>query len=142
MIAMALACRPTLLIADEPTTALDVTIQAQVLELLDDLQREYEMAVLFITHDLNLARRFTSRVGVMERGVLVESGDTEQVLSRPVHPYTQRLVDSRPVRDTVDDSGRYRTDSPRRATSASSSTRVERSSARSHLPPLPMSASR
>ena len=102
MIAMALACQPALLIADEPTTALDVTIQAQVLELLDGLQREYEMAVLFITHDLSLARRFTSRIGVMERGVLVESGGTEQVLTRPAHPYTQRLVDSRPVRDVAD----------------------------------------
>jgi microcin C transport system ATP-binding protein len=99
MIAMALACRPSLLIADEPTTALDVTIQAQVLELLDELQREYRMAVLFITHDLNLARRFTSRVGVMERGVLVESGPTGRVLSAPAHPYTRRLVDSRPRRE-------------------------------------------
>jgi microcin C transport system ATP-binding protein len=99
MIAMALACRPSLLIADEPTTALDVTIQAQVLELLDELQREYQMAVLFITHDLNLARRFTSRVGVMEHGVLVEIGATEDVLIRPKHPYTQRLVDSRPRRE-------------------------------------------
>jgi microcin C transport system ATP-binding protein len=98
MIAMALACRPRLLIADEPTTALDVTIQAQVLDLLDDLQREYQMAVLFITHDLNLARRFTSRVGVMQTGVLVEVGPSEDVLRRPQHPYTQRLVDSRPVR--------------------------------------------
>ena len=99
MIAMALACRPSLLIADEPTTALDVTIQAQVLELLDELQREYQMAVLFITHDLNLARRFTSRVGVMEHGVLVEIGATEDVLTRPQHPYTRRLVDSRPQRE-------------------------------------------
>jgi len=99
MIAMALACRPSLLIADEPTTALDVTIQAQVLELLDDLQREYQMAVLFITHDLDLARRFTSRIGVLERGVLVESGATATVLTAPVHPYTRRLVDSRPRRD-------------------------------------------
>ena len=99
MIAMALACRPSLLIADEPTTALDVTIQAQVLELLDELQREYQMAVLFITHDLNLARHFTSRVGVMEHGVLVEIGATEDVLTRPQHPYTRRLVDSRPQRE-------------------------------------------
>ena len=99
MIAMALACRPSLLIADEPTTALDVTIQAQVLELLDELQREYQMAVLFITHDLNLARRFTSRVGVMEQGVLVEIGRTEEVLIRPQHAYTRRLVDSRPRRE-------------------------------------------
>jgi microcin C transport system ATP-binding protein len=99
MIAMALACRPSLLIADEPTTALDVTIQAQVLELLDALQRELGMAMLFITHDLNLARRFTSRIGVLERGVLVEQGATEEVLARPRHPYTKRLVDSRPRRE-------------------------------------------
>ena len=99
MIAMALACRPSLLIADEPTTALDVTIQWQVLELLDELQREFGMAVLFITHDLNLARRFTDRVGVMEQGRLVETGPAEQVLTQPTHPYTQRLVDSRPQRE-------------------------------------------
>ncbi|MEO7010454.1 MAG: ATP-binding cassette domain-containing protein, partial [Caldimonas sp.] len=74
MIAMALACRPKLLIADEPTTALDVTIQAQILALLDELQRELGMALLFITHDLNLVQRFSHRVGVMERGRLVESG--------------------------------------------------------------------
>ena len=76
MIAMALACKPKLLIADEPTTALDVTIQAQILALLDELQREMGMALLFITHDLNLVRRFTHRVGVMERGRLVEIGET------------------------------------------------------------------
>ena len=76
MIAMALACTPQLLICDEPTTALDVTIQAQILALLDELQREMGMALLFITHDLNLVRRFTHRVGVMERGRLVEIGDT------------------------------------------------------------------
>ena len=88
MIAMALACRPKLLIADEPTTALDVTIQAQILALLDDLQREFGMAILFITHDLNLVRRFTHRVGVMERGRLVEQGCTDDVFARsaaPVH---------------------------------------------------------
>jgi microcin C transport system ATP-binding protein len=96
MIAMALACRPKLLIADEPTTALDVTLQVQILDLLDQLQRETKMAVLFITHDLNLVRRFSQRVGVMERGVLVESGPTERVFARPQHPYTQRLIDSRP----------------------------------------------
>ena len=98
MIAMALACRPKLLIADEPTTALDVTIQAQILTLLDDLQREYGMAILFITHDLNLVRRFCHRVGVMERGKLVEQGDTAEVFARPQHPYTIKLINSRPVR--------------------------------------------
>ncbi|HEU0204579.1 MAG TPA: dipeptide ABC transporter ATP-binding protein [Burkholderiaceae bacterium] len=98
MIAMALACRPQLLIADEPTTALDVTIQAQILDLLDALQAEMGMAVLFITHDLNLVRRFSHRVGVMERGKLVEIGDTQQVFADPQHAYTQRLLASRPQR--------------------------------------------
>jgi microcin C transport system ATP-binding protein len=98
MIAMALACRPKLLIADEPTTALDVTIQAQILALLDDLQREFGMAILFITHDLALVRRFTHRVGVMEKGMLVESGPTEAVFSQPQHPYTVRLLNSRAER--------------------------------------------
>src|SRR5512137_564088 len=99
MIAMALACRPRLLICDEPTTALDVTIQAQILALLDELQAEMGMAVLFITHDLNLVRRFTHRIGVMERGRLVEVGDTAGVFDRPRHPYTIRLVGSRPERE-------------------------------------------
>ena len=98
MIAMALACRPKLLICDEPTTALDVTIQAQILALLDDLQRELGMALLFITHDLNLVRRFTHRVGVMERGKLVESGDTATVFANPQHAYTRKLLASRPQR--------------------------------------------
>ncbi len=98
MIAMALACKPRLLIADEPTTALDVTIQAQILALLDELQREMGMAVLFITHDLNLVQRFTDRVGVMERGVLVECGDTAEVFARPQHAYTRRLLATRPQR--------------------------------------------
>src|SRR6185369_15624038 len=96
MTAMALACRPKLLICDEPTTALDVTIQAQILALLDALQAEMGMALLFITHDLNLVRRFTHRVGVMERGRLVETGPTEQVFAAPQHAYTRRLLASRP----------------------------------------------
>ncbi len=99
MIAMALACNPKLLIADEPTTALDVTIQAQIVALLDDLQREFGMAILFITHNLNLVRRFTHRVGVMERGRLVEQGVTEDVFARPQHAYTIRLINSRPRRE-------------------------------------------
>ena len=98
MIAMALACRPRLLICDEPTTALDVTIQAQILALLDELQAEMGMALLFITHDLNLVRRFTHRVGVMERGVLVEIGATAEVFAHPQHPYTKKLMASRPQR--------------------------------------------
>jgi microcin C transport system ATP-binding protein len=98
MIAMALACTPKLLICDEPTTALDVTIQAQILALLDELQAEMGMALLFITHDLNLVRRFTHRVGVMERGKLVELGSTAGVFGDPRHPYTKKLLASRPQR--------------------------------------------
>jgi len=101
MIAMALACRPKLLIADEPTTALDATVQAQILALLDDLQREFGMAILFITHDLALVRRFTHRVGVMEHGKLVESGPTETVFTQPQHPYTIRLLNSRAERQVA-----------------------------------------
>jgi microcin C transport system ATP-binding protein len=99
MIAMALACRPKLLICDEPTTALDVTIQAQILALLDELQAELGMALLFITHDLNLVRRYTHRVGVMERGRLVESGSTAEVFAQPQHSYTRKLLASRPERE-------------------------------------------
>ncbi|SMF98878.1 ABC transporter ATP-binding protein [Burkholderia singularis] len=102
MIAMALACRPRLLIADEPTTALDVTIRAQIVELLLELQRdaaaERGMAVLLITHDLNLVRRFAERVAVMEKGRLVESGPLERIFGAPEHPYTRRLLNSRPQR--------------------------------------------
>ena len=98
MIAMALAGKPRLLIADEPTTALDVTIQAQILALLDELQAETGMALLFITHDLHLVRRFTDRVGVMERGKLVEVGPTATVFASPQHRYTQSLLASRPKR--------------------------------------------
>jgi microcin C transport system ATP-binding protein len=105
MIAMALACRPRLLLADEPTTALDVTIRAQIVELLLELQRDEAqkrgMAVLLITHDLNLVRHFAQRIAVMERGVLVESGPVEQVFEAPQHPYTQRLLASRPQRSVV-----------------------------------------
>ncbi|HSN32090.1 MAG TPA: dipeptide ABC transporter ATP-binding protein, partial [Ideonella sp.] len=98
MIAMALACRPQLLICDEPTTEIDVTIQAQILDLLDELQREMGMALLFITHDLNLVRRFCHRVGVMEKGRLVELGTTDRVFAEPRHPYTRKLLASRPRR--------------------------------------------
>ena len=99
MIAMALACKPKLLIADEPTTALDVTIRLQILEVLERLRAEAGMALLLITHDLNLVRRFADRVAVMEKGVLVEQGATAQVIGSPQHPYTQKLVNSRPSRD-------------------------------------------
>ena len=96
MIAMALACKPRLLIADEPTTALDVTVQAQILQLLDELQQEMGMAVLFITHDLKLVRRFADKVIVMRGGLGVESGEVAQVFSHPAHPYTAELLASRP----------------------------------------------
>jgi len=96
MIAMALACKPALLIADEPTTALDVTIQQQILELLGDLQKELGMSMLFITHDLNLVRRYASRVCVMKQGEIVEQGETKEIFSRPQHEYTQYLLDSEP----------------------------------------------
>ncbi|AOK04757.1 ABC transporter ATP-binding protein [Burkholderia sp. AU19243] len=102
MIAMALACRPRLLLADEPTTALDVTIRAQIVDLLLELQREEAekrgMAILLITHDLNLVRHFAQRVAVMERGRLVESGPVERIFAEPEHPYTRRLLNSRPQR--------------------------------------------
>ncbi|MBR8236533.1 dipeptide ABC transporter ATP-binding protein [Burkholderia sp. AU42008] len=102
MIAMALACRPRLLLADEPTTALDVTIRAQIVDLLLELQRDEAekrgMAILLITHDLNLVRHFAQRVAVMEHGRLVESGPVERIFAAPEHPYTQRLLNSRPQR--------------------------------------------
>jgi microcin C transport system ATP-binding protein len=101
MIAMALACRPRLLLADEPTTALDVTVRAQILELLADLQRKYGMAVLLITHDLNLVRHFADRVAVMEQGGIVEHGPVADVFEAPQHPYTRKLIDSHPTRDVT-----------------------------------------
>ncbi|MEN9893422.1 MAG: hypothetical protein RLY78_3717 [Pseudomonadota bacterium] len=101
MIAMALACAPQLLICDEPTTALDVTVQAQILELLAGLQAEFGMAILFITHDLNLVRRFCGQVGVMARGRLVEQGPTEAVFAQPQHPDTRRLLATRPQRQVA-----------------------------------------
>lgn len=90
MIAMALALRPDLLIADEPTTALDVTVQAEVLALLEELQRETGMAVLIITHDLGVVAEIADRVVVMEKGVLVEAGTVSEVYKNPQHPYTKK----------------------------------------------------
>ena len=102
MIAMALACEPKLLLADEPTTALDVSLRGQILDLLGDLQRDNGMAVLLITHDLNLVRRFADRVAVMQHGRLVEQGATEDIFHRPQNPYTQALMASKPERHVVE----------------------------------------
>ncbi len=96
MIAMALSCDPSLLIADEPTTALDVTIQAQILELLKKLQREMKMSVLLITHDLGIVAEYTSHVLVMYAGRIVESAPVAQLFAHPRHPYTRGLLESLP----------------------------------------------
>ena len=92
MIAMALACRPSLLIADEPTTALDVTIQAQILELIRELQREMRMGVIFITHDMGVVAEIADRVLVMRDGECVEEGPSDRIFAEPRHPYTQTLL--------------------------------------------------
>ena len=92
MIAMALANKPDILIADEPTTALDVTIQAQILDLLAELKREEGMGLLFITHDLGIVKRIADRVCVMKDGEIVEAGPVAQVFAAPAHPYTRKLL--------------------------------------------------
>lgn len=97
MIAMALSCQPKLLIADEPTTALDVTVQAQILRLLRDQVRASQMALMLITHDLGVIARMAEQVVVMYAGRVVEHGPTAEVLRNPLHPYTQGLIASRPV---------------------------------------------
>jgi len=97
MIAMALACEPELLIADEPTTALDVTIQAQILDLMRRLQRETNTAIILITHDLGVVAEMCDRVAVMYAGEIIEQTDTQTLFQKPLHPYTQGLIGSVPI---------------------------------------------
>lgn len=100
MIAMALSCNPKLLIADEPTTALDVTIQAQIMKLLKELQQEKNMAMILITHDIGLVANTADRVLVMYAGQIIEEADAEEIFAHPKHPYTQALLDTVPtIRD-------------------------------------------
>jgi peptide/nickel transport system ATP-binding protein len=106
MIAMALACDPLLLIADEPTTALDVTIQAQILALLDKLRRNIGLAVLFITHNLGVVAEIADRVVVMYNGRIVEEGDVRSLFTRPRHPYTRDLLACLPRRALDDATAR------------------------------------
>ncbi|OEO28883.1 dipeptide ABC transporter ATP-binding protein DppD [Devosia insulae DS-56] len=110
MIAMALACNPALLIADEPTTALDVTVQLQILELMRRLQREIGMGILFITHNLGVVAEIADRVAVMYGGRIVESASVTQLFDKPSHPYTRGLLASMPV---VDHAARLRGEVPR-----------------------------
>ncbi len=100
MIAMALACRPKVLLADEPTTALDVTIQAQILTLLDDLKQAYGMSVVFITHNLGVVAQIADRVAVMYGGEIVELADADTLFTHPTHPYTEALLHAMPRVDT------------------------------------------
>lgn len=103
VIAVALACSPKLLIADEPTTALDVTIQAQILELMKDLQEKIDTSIIFITHDLGVVANVADRVAVMYGGQIVEVGTVDEVFYNPQHPYTWGLLSSMPSLDTADD---------------------------------------
>ena len=96
MIAMAIVCQPALLIADEPTTALDVTIQAQILDLLDQLRKETQMSILLITHNLGIVAQYADRVAVMYSGKVVELAPVEELFSSPAHPYTRGLLNSLP----------------------------------------------
>ena len=97
MIAMAMSCNPSLLIADEPTTALDVTVQKTILELIKELQQQNGMSVIFITHDLGLVADIADKVLVMYKGEIVEQGNTLEVLQNPQHPYTKALMACRPA---------------------------------------------
>ncbi len=102
MIAMALSLNPALLIADEPTTALDVTVQAQIMELLEELRREFDAALLMVTHNLNLVAQYADRVGVMYAGRIVEESPVADFLRNPLHPYSRGLLDALPRLDRAD----------------------------------------
>ena len=104
MIALSLACKPDILIADEPTTALDVTIQSQILDLIDDLKKKLNMSVIFITHDLGVVAHVADKVAVMYAGRIVEIGTAEEIFYNPQHPYTWGLICSMPSLDTKDES--------------------------------------
>ena len=109
MIAMALSCNPELIIADEPTTSLDVTVQAQILEIIADLRSKLHTAVMIITHNLGVVARYVDRVNVMYAGALVETGPTETIYAEPKHPYTLGLLASVPRLDSPgDDASRRR----------------------------------
>jgi oligopeptide/dipeptide ABC transporter ATP-binding protein len=99
MIAMALACDPDLVIADEPTTALDVTVQAQILRLINAIQKRRSMSVLYITHDLGVVSKVADRVCVMYAGIIAEQGSRANIFTGPKHPYTQALLESLPSRE-------------------------------------------
>jgi oligopeptide/dipeptide ABC transporter ATP-binding protein len=109
MIAMAMSCHPHLLLADEPTTALDVTIQAQILDLISELKEKNNMAVILITHDLGIIAQAAEKVAVMYAGKIVESSSVEEIFAEPLHPYTRGLIDSLPARcgDVNDDRGKH-----------------------------------
>ncbi len=131
MIAMALSCRPRLLIADEPTTALDVTVQAQVLRLLRSLQREYGMGLIFITHDMGVVAEMADRVLVMRDGVKVEEGDALRVFDAPQHPYTRDAAGCGAGAGQPGAASRCRRRFPRTAT-----LRARRRTVRLDLPPV------
>lgn len=103
IIAIAVACKPDVIIADEPTTALDVTIQAQILDLLRDIQKEKHAGVILITHDLGVVAETADRVAVMYAGQIVEVGSTKQIFENPKHPYTRSLLRSMPQADSEND---------------------------------------